>query len=159
MPTESGSGAFMAEIDLTQDDAEALISMRKIRADDEERVFPLVQPSEVIPIVSEDRRETFLLDIQTGRINLSKVTFQTRGRQVVVLVRLDIAGPPHRNPDGQEVPCPHLHVYREGYGDKWAQHAPIDRFTRLDDSWQTLHDFMSFCSIIVPPVFRKGLFK
>jgi hypothetical protein len=32
-------------------------------------------------------------------------------------MRLDLDGPPHRNPDDQEIPCPHLHIYRAGYGD------------------------------------------
>lgn len=148
----------MVEVNITQSDADALIAMLKVRADDEVRDFPLLQQSVVIPILSEDRRETFMLDIHVGRINLSKITFQNRARQVVVLVRLDIAGPPHRNPDGEEVGCPHLHVYREGFGDKWAVAAPIDKFADLSDHWQTLHDFMQFCAIVAPPAFRKGLF-
>ena len=148
----------MAEINLTQSDADALIAMPKVRADDEERDFPLLQQSVVVPLLSADRRETFMLDIHSGRINLSKITFQNRGRQVVVLVRLDIAGPPHRNPDGEEVSCPHLHVYREGLGAKWAVTAPAEKFTALNDYWQTLHEFMQFCSIVTPPAFRKGLF-
>ncbi|MFM8475669.1 MAG: DUF6978 family protein [Planctomycetaceae bacterium] len=148
---------FLTEINLRQGEADALIAMPKVRADDEERDFPLLQQSVIVPLLSEDRRETFMLDIHSGRINLSKITFQNRGRQVVVLVRLDIAGPPHRNPDGEEISCPHLHVYREGFGDKWAETAPIDKFTALNDPWQTLQDFMQFCSIVTPPAFRKGL--
>lgn len=148
----------MAEITLTQFDADTLIAMPKVRADDDERDFSSLQQSVVVPLLSEDRRENFMLDIHSGQINLSKITFQNRGRQVVVLVRLDIAGPPHRNPDGEEVGCPHLHIYREGFGDKWAIAAPVDKFKALSDRWQTLHDFMQFCSIVNPPVFRKGLF-
>jgi hypothetical protein len=149
----------MTVFNLTQSDADALIAMPKVRTDDEERDFPLLQQSVVVPLLSEDRRENFMLDIHSGHINLSKITFQNRGRQVVVLVRLDIAGSPHRNPDGEEVSCPHLHVYREGFGDKWAVAAPIDKFTALSDHWQTLHDFMQFCTIVTPPAFRRGLFK
>ncbi|MFW9280162.1 DUF6978 family protein [Glaesserella parasuis] len=26
------------------------------------------------------------------------------------MVRLDIEGPPHRNPDGEEIICPHIHL-------------------------------------------------
>lgn len=147
----------MAEINLTQSDADALIAMPKVRADQEERDFPSLQQSNVIPLMSQDRRESFVLDIHLGRINLSKITFQNRGRQVVVLVRLDLGGPPHRNPDGEEVSCPHLHVYREGFGDKWAVPAPADKFRALNDHWKTLHDFMQFCAVVEPPIFRKGL--
>ncbi len=149
----------MAQLDLTQTDADMLIALPKVRTDETERDFPLMQQSAIIPLLSEDGRESFVLDIHAGRVNLSKITFQNRGKQVIVLVRLDVGGPPHRNPDGEEIPCPHLHVYREGFADKWAVAAPIDRFTDLSDQWKTLHDFMQFCSIVRPPIFRKGLLK
>ena len=64
----------------------------------------------------------------------------------------------HRNPDGEEIGSPHRHVYREGFGDKWAYSPPTDRFADLDDPWRTLEDFMQFCNIVEPPVIRRGLF-
>ena len=148
----------MNNTNLAQNDADALISMRKVRADENVRNVSLPQ-SLVVPLVSEDKREHFQLDIRSGRIDLSKVTYQTRGRQVVVLIRLDVGGPPHRNPDGNEMPCPHLHLYREGYGDKWAVPVPIDKFTDLNDHWKTLHEFMDFCAVEVRPCFQKGVFS
>lgn len=105
-----------------------------------------------------DRREQFLLDLSRGRIDLRKVKTQTRARQIVVLVRLDLGGAPHRNPDGEEIPVPHLHVYREGYGDKWAVPVPAYRFGNLADVWQTLSDFMGYCNITQPPRIQRGLF-
>ena len=37
------------------------------------------------------------------------------------LCRID-AAPYHINPDGTELrDTPHMHIYREGYGDKWAE--------------------------------------
>jgi hypothetical protein len=85
---------------------------------DDERKFP--QPGErlVIPLVSVDKREDFLLDITRSQINVAKITHQNRARHVVILMRLDIQGAPHRNPDGEVIPCPHLHIYRENFGDK-----------------------------------------
>jgi len=77
---------------------------------------------------------------------------------VVVLVRLDFGGHPHRNPDGEEILSPHLHIYKEGYGDKWAIPVPTDRFPNMDDLWKTLEDFMRFCNITEPPFIEKGLF-
>jgi hypothetical protein len=67
-----------------------------------------------------------MLDLARGQIKLTKATYQNRARQAIVLMRLDLDGPPHRNPDDQEIPCPHLHFYREGYGDKWAIPPPPD---------------------------------
>ena len=76
----------------------------------------------------------------------------------MVLVRLDFGNQPHRNPDGDEVPSPHLHMYREGYGDKWAIQVPADRFPNLSDMWLALGDFMRFCNIVDRPNIIRGLF-
>ena len=148
----------MANINLTQAEADALIAMEKHRVTDERTDFPMGGDSVVLPLQSADRREQFLLDLSRGRINLQKVKMQTRGRQVLVLVRLDLGGAPHRNPDGEEIPVPHLHVYREGYGDKWAMPVPTDQFRAVTDVWMTLEDFMRFCNITQPPYIDRGLF-
>lgn len=64
----------------------------------------------------------------------------------------------YRNPDGEEVPCPHLHTYREGYGYKWAIEVHSDQFPSIqEDSWQTLQDFMQYCNIVVPPDIQRGI--
>lgn len=99
-----------------------------------------------------------MLDLSRGRIDLLKIKMQNRGRQVVVLVRLDLGGAPHRNPDGEEISVPHLHVYREGFGDKWATAVPLDRFTATRDVWRTFEDFLRFCNITQPPHIERGLF-
>ncbi|MCD6500293.1 MAG: hypothetical protein J7M25_18510 [Deltaproteobacteria bacterium] len=148
----------MADINLTQAEADALMAMEKHRASEEHADFPMGGQSVVLPLQSADRREQFLLDLSRGRIDLIKVKMQNRGRQVFVLVRLDLGGAPHRNPDGEEIPVPHLHVYREGYGDKWAMPVPANRFHSLTDVWTTLDDFMRFCNITLPPHIERGLF-
>jgi len=88
---------------------------------------------------------------------LERNTFQTRARKTIILARLDIEGPPHRNPDGEEIPCSHLHLYREGFDDKWAQQLPKN-FTNPNDIWKTLDEFMDFCFVITKPFIEKGLF-
>ena len=148
----------MAETNLTQAEADALIAMEKHRVNEELSDFPTDGESVVLPLQSADRREQFLLDLSRGRINLQKVKMQTRGRQVVVLVRLDLDGAPHRNPDGVEIPVPHLHVYREGYGDRWARPVPTDRFRLVDDVWTAFEDFLRFCNVTQPPYIERGLF-
>ena len=147
----------MTDSNLAQADADALIAMEKHRVDTIEHIFPFTG-SLVVPLQSPDKREQFLLDIRRGRIDLQKATNQSRARQVVVLVRLDLGGAPHRNPDDSEVPCPHLHLYREGYGDKWAIAAPASAFPRVDDLWGTLEDFMRYCRVTEPPYIERGLF-
>jgi hypothetical protein len=150
----------MAEINLAQAEADLLIKMEKYSVDDTLWNYPSLGGSITIPLVSEDKRENFLLDISRwGKIDLSKGTYQNRSRQIIVLVRLDFGGQPHRNPDDIEIPSPHLHIYREGYGDKWAIPVPGDYFKNTKDMWQTLQEFMVYCNIVQPPKIQKGLFS
>ena len=148
----------MPETTLTQTEADALLAMEKHRVDETRHQFPTLGGSIVVPLISANKRENFLLDVARGRINLKKVTYQNRARTVVILARLDIDGPPHENPDGQEVLCPHLHTYREGYGDKWATLAPLMAFPRTNDLWGSLTDFMAFCHITETPFIERDLF-
>ena len=101
----------MAEINLSQDEADLLIALDKKRADEKQWSFA---PGDrlAIPLTSLNGREHFILDINRSQIQITKSTFQNRAKQVIILMRLDLDGPPHRNPDGEEIPCPHLHVYR-----------------------------------------------
>jgi hypothetical protein len=146
------------DILLSQTEADAFIAMAKVKTDDAEWDYPIAGQSLAIPLTSEDRRTNFFLDLGRGRIVFAKGKYQNRVHQSVVLVRLDFGGAPHRNPDGTEMPCPHLHVYREGYGDKWAVPIPVEKFPNITDAWATLADFMKYCSIIEPPTIKKGLF-
>lgn len=148
----------MADINLTQAEADALIAVEKHRTNDDRSDFPTAGEKLELPLQSADRREHFLLDVSRGRIDLAKVKVQNRGRQVVVLVRLDLAGAPHRNPDDEEVPAPHLHVYREGFGDKWAIPVPADSFRDAGNVWTSFEDFLRFCNITEPPFIERGLF-
>ncbi len=146
----------MSNVDLPQAEADALLQMEKRRADAALWNYPSSGGSVAIPLASWTGREQFLLDLRKGRVGLSKGTYQTRARKVIVLARLDFGGSPHRNPDDVEVPSPHLHLYREGYGDKWAYPAPAD-FVDLTDARQTLDDFMRFCNVVEPPMVQWGL--
>ena len=147
----------MAEDLMLQTDAETLLLMDKVRVSDEPLPFPDFGGRIEVPLASRDHRETFSLDINRKRIALT-TTYQSRGRQVVVLARLDFAAP-HRNPDGTEVGVPHLHLYREGYGDKWAYPVPEGMLSRPEDAWQVLHDFMAYCRIVETPNLVRGLFS
>lgn len=142
---------------LTQQEADALLALDKHFLGNDHFEFPALGGALRIPLHSEDRREEFSLDITRGRILLEKNTFQTRARKAVILARLDVAGPPHRNPDGEEIDCPHLHLYREGYGDKWAVPLP-EVFTGIADSIKLMDAFMDYCRIVGKPIIERGLF-
>jgi uncharacterized protein DUF6978/uncharacterized protein DUF1829/uncharacterized protein DUF1828 len=113
--------------DLTQKEADRLLKIEKCRIDPTPYQFPIQGQTLRIPLRSKLGNEEFSLDLYRGMIAMGKNMFQTRARKTVILARLDLGGPAHRNPDGKEIDCPHLHLYREGYDDKWAY--------SLDDQW------------------------
>jgi hypothetical protein len=141
----------MAETNLTQAEADALLQMEKHRVDD--RVWSLADNHGKvrIPLKTIASREEFVLSLWRGGIELRKGNYNNLARKVVTLARLDFGGAPHANPDGETIPCPHLHVYREGYADKWARPLDIVRFHDHADSWTMLDDFMTYCNITEPP--------
>ena len=147
----------MAEINLTQSEADALIAMEKHCIEERVWNFPSLGGSLNIPLVSSDRKENFFLDIGRGRINFNKGNYQNRGRNVVVLVRLDFGGSPHRNPDGTEIESPHIHIYKEGFGDKWAY--PLQDYNLSDryDIVTAFIDFANFCNIKEIPEIQRIL--
>lgn len=134
---------------LTQQEAEHLISLIKIPRDiGGGLVFDHLK--KVVTLTSSDDREEFFLNITPGKFDLHKITYQTRARKSIILVRLDIGGPPHRNPDDEEVPCPHIHIYKDGYGDKWAYPLPTE-FDNCKDMWEFFEMFRKFCNISINP--------
>lgn len=146
----------MADGTLPQSDADALLRMEKMRVSDDAIAFPDLGGRIEVPLVSRDHRETFSLDINRKRIALT-TGYQARSRQTIVLARLDFAAP-HRNPDGTEIGVPHLHLYREGFGDKWAYDIPEGMLTVPENAWQVLQDFMAYCRIVEVPNIEFGLF-
>ena len=119
--------------------------------------FPAAGAFLQLDVRSNDEREEFIIDVnRRGKIKLSKCTYQERYAIVEILLRLDIDGPPHENPDGTEVPCPHIHVYREGFGDKWAQPLP-SHFTHPTDLVVTLREFLKYCNVKDVPSIQKTI--
>jgi len=144
-------------ITLTQQEADALFAMEKHYLGTARFDLPLVGGRIEVPLFSSDKREEFLLDISRGRIAISKSTYQNRARTSVVLARIDVGGPVHRNPDDEEIPCPHLHLYREGFGDKWAMALPPE-FSSCANMQETFQVFMGYCRVATRPIIESELF-
>lgn len=144
---------------MTQEEADYLLSMEKRRVEEAVIPFPLHGNKIVLRLQSLDLREDFMLDLSRGRHKELRVKLQTRARTDIRLARLDLGGRPHRNDDGSVVQPPHLHLYREGFHDRWAIPPPSDKFFNLGDLRVTLNDFMRFCNIVQPPhiLIQKGL--
>lgn len=149
---------------LTQNEADDLFRLSKKKKSNEEYEFPLPGELLIIPIVSNDEGHKFLIDVNRRQIALMKCTYQERYQKTIVLVRLDINGPPHDNPAVDSVPipsleqyngitinCPHLHLYVEGYIDKWAIPMPSDKFSDPDNLYNTLQEFFTYCNVMDRP--------
>lgn len=136
---------------LTQAEADQFIQMTKhfVQAPASIAIPPGVD--DTYELAGPNDRERFLLDVWRGTLRLTKLRFQNRVRTVVVLVRLDVDGAPHTNPDAQRLSGTHLHLFKEGYDDKWAYPVDPQSFTLLSDPGTTFQEFCVFCRIESPP--------
>lgn len=141
---------------LTQAEADALLRMGKVY-NGPPTIALEAGDSEVYELIGDDTRETFVLDVSRGRINFQKVKYQHRVRIAVGLARLDLNAAPHTNPDGTVVSGRHLHVYREGYGLKWAYDLDPAMFPDPDDIGGCFARFCHYCSIRRYPLFQETI--
>ncbi len=149
----------MTELILTQKEADTLISAKKSAINQDYINLPDLGGSIDILLYANQKKEEFVLSYTRHSINLSKRNHHLRGRKVIGLVRLDLDGPPHRNPDGKEIGSRHLHLYREGYGLKWAFEVPTEYFSNLENTFLTLEEFLKYCNVEEMPNIVRGLFS
>lgn len=155
---------------ITQTEADYFFQLEKIPESNEPLSFPVSGIKIVIPFTSLDKREMFLFDIHRSSIKLTKATYQNRARKTFIIRRLDLDGPPHQNPETENVPlpflepyngkdieCPHLHIYVEGFSSRWAVPANLFMDINGNDIYDSLIDFFVYCSVKKIPLIEKGL--
>ena len=155
---------------ITQHEADFFFGMEKIPEEEKEYQFPISGEKLTIPFSSTDKRENFLFDIYRGSIRITKITIQNRVRKAFILRRLDLDGPTHVNPEaeviplsflnpynGKEIPTPHLHIYVEGYGGKWAIPANDIFVTGGKDIFEMMELFFRYCNVKQLPNIIKTL--
>ena len=143
---------------ITQSEFEFLMKQEKVFSD-------LVNPVILGPpplqwtrkIESVDLRESFLFDFYRGSLELSKYTFNKRYKQTIVLLRYDNWGR-HTNPDGQLFEGPHVHLYREGFNDKFAFSPSTVGVSETDSMEQVLKELMLFCNVKKIPTIEVSMF-
>jgi hypothetical protein len=142
---------------LTQHEADALLQMPKEFVDDDPLEFSRTQPMDYDRLLqSVDRREQFILDIERGRRNRARLKYQTRARVIVILARLEVNGPAHRNPPespyrpGERMAGPHMHLYKEAFEARIAfdlADVPGLVIRDINDGILCLEDFLRFCGV------------
>jgi len=142
---------------LAQNEVDYLMALEKILINSPTVILGNTPLKYSHQLISTDGRERFYLDIFRASLNLQKYTLQERSRKIIILVRVDMAGAPHTNPDGTRIECPHIHLYKEGYGDKWAFSLDEYPFRNPTDIVTTFEDFLQFCNIIELPEIQRSL--
>lgn len=142
---------------LSKTEIEYLLNLEKNCKSSQKYTFPSLGGKIEIELSSTDKKEYFLLDVWRSHIDLTRTKFQNRARKIIPLVRLDINSAPHKNPDGEQLDGTHLHIYKEGYGDKFAYPLPVE-FTDCKSPGVFLEKFMDYCHIIKKPIIEKDLF-
>ena len=76
---------------ISQAEADALLALPKIFKGDEPLEFSMTTPMDYERVLlSNDRREEFILTIERGNRKRARLKYQTRARKIVVLARLDL---------------------------------------------------------------------
>jgi hypothetical protein len=133
-------------MDLTQSEADGLRIVRKLFLDK----MPLIinQPySEQRQLRSETNPyDTFYLNINQTAIEFGKYNTLTRYFSIC-LVRICIdKDSVHENPDGKKIKGHHIHIYKEGYADRFAYPLENYNFSNFDIV-PLLRQFLRFCNI------------
>ena len=149
---KSNGSATGSEGVLPQSLADELIGVEKYPRPKTPATFPSPGDSVDVALYSVDGRQDFVFDVSAHDFSDRSAKYQTRWRTRTVLVRLCVDRHRHRNPDRTRVGRTHLHVYREGYDDRYATDQIGDTFHDLDDVSATLFDFYKFCNIKGTPI-------
>lgn len=109
-------------------------------------------------ILMKNSHENLILDFYRGSIELRKFTINHRVRQSIVLFRYDEKGR-HTNPDGIYFDGPHIHLYKEGFDDKFAYPVTEIEVLPTDNMYTIFSKVLRFCNIVTYPTINLALFE
>ncbi|HBY69669.1 MAG TPA: hypothetical protein DEG69_19165 [Flavobacteriaceae bacterium] len=143
---------------ITQSDFDIFIKEEKVFSD-------LIKPLTLSPapinwtreIKAINSKNIYLLDFYRGSFELSRYTYNKRFRQSIILIRYDSGGR-HTNPDGVSFDGPHVHIYKEGFNDKFAY--PISELS-INNNFsmeEVLNKLLQFCNVTKRPSIEVPMF-
>ena len=135
---------------MTQEEAQGLIQVLKKLLQQGMIVLPpmgSVGKLDLCSVFSEKDRFTIIIN-RSGRVRKDKYTLLLRYGKDKGLLRIDVGGPDHTNPDGTIVPCPHIHIQQRDTGawDSWAVEIPAV-FGNVEDRIETFRAFLQYCNV------------
>ncbi|NLL46964.1 MAG: hypothetical protein GX249_00095 [Firmicutes bacterium] len=144
---------------ITQSEADRLLELRKVVTSRETMNLP-IKGKKSWDLESDDGSEKFIIDVWCGKIEMTRYSTNHRYRKDIVLARVCVNNQPHMNPNGDIISEPHLHLYREGLGDKYAIPLPKEFFSAPHDIVCTTREFLAYCNVVEHPEVQQqgGLF-
>ena len=113
--------------------------------------LPVQGSKHVYHVTDKLQKEKFFVDAnRSGTISLGKIKIQERHTPYTILVRLEIDAPPHINPDGSKIGRDHIHIYSQGYGDRWAfdlSSFQDAHFNQCKNFYDYFVEFCQYCNI------------
>ena len=136
-----------------------------------EMTFPDHGKKQTEHAIGKNTKTKYLFDVNRGRMELKKVTLQNRMQKTIILLRLDVGGPPHSNPpiheqeSGEVLYGTHMHVYSEEFGDSMAyklNHPILKKINpkfdfnkfNTEDHIELYKSFLEFCRVENSPVIQ-----
>ena len=101
---------------------------------------------------STDLSRSFYMDLTRPPRNVQKLKLQLRASTMEILVRLNVSGAAHRNPDRTRLGGTHIHLYRQGEGDDWAYSLSPADFFNPAGPLTTFLEFCRYCHIDTVPL-------
>lgn len=144
---------------LTQFEFEMIMDMLKRLKSKKTFAFPAPGDELKLNVESITTNDKFIIDInRKGQIKLKRCTYQTRYQKSIVLLRIDLDGPPHTNPDLEKIDCPHIHIYKEGYETRWAYPLKDVIIADPKDLVEVLIKFLEYNKINNIPKIEEQMF-
>lgn len=126
----------------------------------ESKYLELPKRKQKVKYEATSSHNLFIIDInRQGRRDYLTLQMRHGIKKNKVLVRLDLTGPSHTNPRGdyplagKKIPCPHMHIAKEGYDDRIAyplDHEYVKMFfdkDELNDLVKITKNFLNYINI------------
>lgn len=135
---------------MTQAEAQDLIRVLKRIMQQGSVILPdmgFTAKFELRSVFSEKDRFTVIVN-RSSKIREDKYTLMLRYGKDKGLLRIDVGGAAHTNPDGTVIPCPHMHIQQNDTGawDAWATEIPAV-FGNVEDRIETFRVFLQYCNV------------
>ena len=132
--------------DLSQSEFDFLMSLEKEFEDKSTIVLGPAPLQWSRRLKSTTTNDNFSLDFYRGTFKIQKYTYNHRYNQTLAVFRFDSFGT-HTNPDGEKLTGFHVHLYKEGFGDKFAYPASEFGIDETDSMDIVLQKFLVYCKV------------